>query len=610
MVTVGTGNQRACPVFLSITPLHSSVRVKASYHGYVPIAFLPIPQFSTIDYKHDKTLPSCIEARLLHYCLSKVLEPLKQCALNGEMMQDPLGNWRHCFTPCIAYIADLKEMWRVIGLRSKTSVVTTARGRDLGDSVRHPLRHGADILNDLRSITVAPHDIKNYIAAANKLGLAGIPSPWWADYLHADPCMFATMELLHHQHIMFFAHDRQWLVKSLGEAVFNKRHELFQPLVGRRTFKGIVSQLSQVTGRSYRDMQHFTVALSDGTKRAFQRCMKCLQWVRLFSAMRTPTDYVRKLMDDALGEFHQSKNVIIKEGIRKDWNIPKLELMLSLTWAISEMGNLAQYTADTTEKAHGATVKTPWRMTNHKDWMEQVCRILDQWEKRRLFEELRQLDEDERRSHAHTENEDNWEDGEDDDITKETVPIPTWIATLEEKNVPALPARSPTDYFASLQRERPPKHTFTSLDKSVAFHLTLRPTKHTIVEASSLYHLPDLRPALADFFSFEKLRDGEANLWKNPRFPGRPIGGDRRSNAHGALHFHEIRVWPNIRIQKRSVQLDHIILPSQQLQAWHPSRNPEWPYGRYDTCILRNNPRKPVNGFINLRNNGGSFVLL
>lgn len=169
-------------------------------------------------------------------------------------------------------------------------------------------------------------------------------------------------------------------------------------------------------------------------------------------------------------------------------------------------------------------------------------------------------------------------------------------------------ARQPTNYFHLLERKSPPapKHTFTNLEGTVAFHLTLRPSKLTVHEVVELYQLPDLVPALLDFFSLEKLCQGRANLWKNPRCAGNPIGGDRINSRRGTLYFDEIRVWSNVRIQRKSAQLDHLVLPSQQLQAWHPSRDQKWPFGRYDTCVICNDPHKTFKGYIDIGENGMS----
>ena len=75
--------------------------------------------------------------RLLHECLNTVLDPLKQAARIGIMMNDPLGNLRLCYTPLVSYVVDTPEACMLAAVGGKTSLVTTAMYLQFGDSFQH-----------------------------------------------------------------------------------------------------------------------------------------------------------------------------------------------------------------------------------------------------------------------------------------------------------------------------------------------------------------------------------------------------------------------------------------------------------------------------------------
>ncbi|KAH0839464.1 hypothetical protein J3R83DRAFT_271 [Lanmaoa asiatica] len=96
------GGRVAHPLLLSLANIKMHVRNKASVHGFLLLALLPI-----LEFLHESSrIRSVLKARLFHHCLDIILQPLKDAMECGCMMPDPLGNLRYCFTPLISYIAD------------------------------------------------------------------------------------------------------------------------------------------------------------------------------------------------------------------------------------------------------------------------------------------------------------------------------------------------------------------------------------------------------------------------------------------------------------------------------------------------------------------------
>ncbi|KAG1748824.1 uncharacterized protein EDB91DRAFT_1047398, partial [Suillus paluster] len=101
-ITNMTGGCVAHPLLISLANIKMVTRNKASSHAFLLTALLPIAEFL-----HPvKRMQSVLEAHLVHQCLDIVLEPLKQAARIRQMMSDPLGNLRYCFTPLASYIVD------------------------------------------------------------------------------------------------------------------------------------------------------------------------------------------------------------------------------------------------------------------------------------------------------------------------------------------------------------------------------------------------------------------------------------------------------------------------------------------------------------------------
>jgi hypothetical protein len=283
------------------------------------------------------------------------------------------------------------------------------------------------------------------------------------------------------------------------------------------------------------------------------------------------------------------------------------------------MGSIPPYSAQPTEYLHRPFVKQVYRLhTNkQKDHLHQICRHLDRWEKRRLFAEKQHLemmsspdDENQEPSVRYDQKHEGTgpQDAQDPDDPEPQ--IPPWLSLLlSGEGVP--PSRPITNYFKKASEKIKGENTFTNEAKSVAFHLINKPKKMSLVEASKMWQLSDLCPALVDYFGSKETLPSQNSNQSRSKGPNEAvIGGERISKQGNGLRFDQILVWNNVRIQKRSVQLHRRILPSQQLQAYPPGQPSEkWQYGRYDTCIVSNKSTTDFQGFISF-STGGKWSLI
>lgn len=208
-LSVGTGNRKAHPLYLSIGNIHSDVRNKASYHAFILIALLPIAEFQ----HPDTEVRSALGSRLQHNCIAMITKPFREGAQQGVWLDDPHGLRRFCFTPLASYMVDNPEARDLACVINWTSPITTASYHTLGDPHRHPTRSGTQTLQQINEIASLhnpwnPESISHFIKSGKEMyRLNGVVNPFWADWKFSDPAWFLTPDYLHGLPKEFLDHD-------------------------------------------------------------------------------------------------------------------------------------------------------------------------------------------------------------------------------------------------------------------------------------------------------------------------------------------------------------------------------------------------------------------
>jgi hypothetical protein len=571
------------------------IRMKSTYHSLSLIALLPCPKFIGL----KKSLHGTMENCLLHHCLDIICEPLKKASSSGTFMSDSLGRTRHYFTPLVVYIVDTPEAALIAGVGGKTSHLTLASHKSFGDHFRHPTRLGPLTLAQIECIRedIDPWNLEAYVKEARKrFRLNGVHLPFWRNWALpdgtvAEPSQFLTPEPLHHWHKQFWDHDAKWCIRAVGNEEIDFRFSLLQPCVGFRYFNAGISSLKQVTGRDHRNVQRYIVPIiADAVSKKFMLCIRALSDFRYLAQSRSIDTYTLAEISNALDIFHQNKHAILAAGARvgtgntplDHFFIPKLELLHSVVTSICQSGVPIQWSADATERAHIDVIKIPSENTNNGQYGPQICKHLDRDEKRRLFDlataiheaggNLESLLYDSAGSHGD-------ENGErlDEELNEDWVTELDTVATVcgpsrKEVNLfaaaGALVARSLLGGATSIPQ---PLRAFSTL--RAAFNLNRKPDipKISIDALAQLYNLPDLHPALLDFY-------------EHPQNPSiHRIGGRRRTWANNQLPFENVMVWYSLRVQTQSMD-DGSLSDPRRLNAMPPSDL--WTLGRYDTALF------------------------
>ena len=74
-------------------------------------------------------------AHVFHWSLDVITASLKVTARDRTALIDPCGNIHNCYTPLIAYIADLPEQQLIAGVAKNASPVTMAEQSQFGDPI-------------------------------------------------------------------------------------------------------------------------------------------------------------------------------------------------------------------------------------------------------------------------------------------------------------------------------------------------------------------------------------------------------------------------------------------------------------------------------------------
>jgi len=387
------GDRVTHPLLISLANIKMAAQLKLSSHAFLLAALLPVPKFVHKNLQIRGILESC----LIHQCLNIVVEPLKCAAKLGVMLSDPWGYNRYCFTPIVSYIVNTPEAAMLSGIGGKTSPVTMAMFKQFGDSFQHEPRTTSTTLAQLAAIAskVNPTNIEAYFCEAQKFRLNGVHLPFFCDHALSCPSRFFTLEMLHHNHKMFWDHDAQWCINVLGAAEIDFRFSVLQPVTGFRQFKEGISLLKQVTGRTHQDIQRLIIGIIAGSApREVVIAVRALMDFRYRVQAHRITETDIERIKSALWEFHSYKHFILDHGLRRgsankpidNWYVPKLELMQNVAPSIFRVGITIQWSADMTEHAHIDQIKDPARGSNNNNYNPQICRQLDRLEKCRNFE--------------------------------------------------------------------------------------------------------------------------------------------------------------------------------------------------------------------------------
>lgn len=390
------GDVKVHGVYVSLGNIHKDVRNQTSRRAWMLIAYIPISKWPTTlgkmefrSKQHRSSLPGILNRRLFHYCMEIICEPLRK--LNTHEIVDPEGNIRLIFYVLIAYLADLEEQFKIAALDKSNCIHCEATTTQFGSPDPCNPRTSDSILEAITNVqdecgkNADPYE---FALGADKYRLGDVEYPFWASLPLVDICDVLAVDLLHGFHKFFFDHPFQWNVNSLGKEEIDVRMKAQLALTGARVFPKGVTHITQMSGKEHRALQkvHLPVVANAPIphSREITLATRALLDFIFLAQLRSQTDKTLAAFEDAYAEFHQYKDVWIKNGAQQGkkgaviphFHIPKLHTARHLAEQVRAKGTSDNYSTEVVEHLHIETLKEPYKATNRKEWKRQTVRYL------------------------------------------------------------------------------------------------------------------------------------------------------------------------------------------------------------------------------------------
>ncbi|KAG2355692.1 hypothetical protein BDR07DRAFT_1453684 [Suillus spraguei] len=389
---------------------------------------------------------------------------------------------------------------------------------------------------------VDPWKVQQFQEEAKVCYLSGVQLPFWHNWHFSDPAFFLAPDILHTLHKMFFEHIFEWCKEVLGADELNSRFHSQHKCIGTQHFSQGVSHVQQMTRWEHWDIQRTIVTTIAGVADAdFIQAICAL--VDFIYQAQSPTFTPSSInaMTSLLAEFHHFKGAIINAEARRGtsspiehFKIPKLELFASFARAIPNLGAPIQFTYETSERM---LITHSSRSKSSAFWIGKIQHAFD------LYALLQ----------SKTLSLNNLIDNEFEEVIDIDLTF-SWIACIVPEDVSHFHGPHPicNHFLKGLLSE----------DNTVTFHVTV---SSDLADKSSnllvqLYHLPNFPNQLRSFI-------------EHVNGPG----------SHFQTHL--LKVWNKFHLQLHLDLRPHLVMPSQQVQAYPLSET--FPFRNCDIVLLQ-----------------------
>ncbi|KAG1884265.1 hypothetical protein F4604DRAFT_1978027 [Suillus subluteus] len=409
--------------------------------------------------------------------------------------------------------------------------ITAATGTSMVDPSGHlrytftPLvAYTADLPEQqmIACVNVDPWKVQQFQEEAKALFLSSVQLPFWCDWRFSDPALFLAPDILHTLHKFFFDHIFKWCKEVLGADELDSHFRRQHKRIGTHHFAHGVSHVQQMTRREHQDIQHTIIATIAGVADVdFIRAIRAL--IDFIYQAQSPTFTLSSIaaMSASLGEFHRFKGAIINTEARRGTSGPIEH------FEIPKLELLTSFAR--TIPNLGAPIQ--FTSETSKRMLITHCKspFMRTSHQRASFTQqiVRLLDREDtaRQFDLYAL------------LHSKTLSLNNLIDNEFEEVIDI----DPVFGYLSFSRPRPIRNHFLkgllSEDSTVAFHVTLR--------------------------SFIEFVNGSESHFQNRL----------------------LKVWYKFRLQLHSDLCPHLVMPSQQVQAYPPSE--AYPLGNCDVVLLR-----------------------
>ena len=218
-----SGDKAMPVVLMTLGNIRKSVRRKISRNAYILLAEIPSPKFENTSFStaaEEHAMPGILRRQLFHHCMAIVLEPLRRHNQPPTLYsaRDPDGYLRKCAAVLAGWIADMEEVWMILGLGSGACPKCLATHASLDNPCEQGARTSQWILDTLTMVhhhVTEAADTWQFVTRAKTFGLFGIEKLCW-EGLGVDMCQVICFDILHTIHKGFYDHLFSWVSGTVG----------------------------------------------------------------------------------------------------------------------------------------------------------------------------------------------------------------------------------------------------------------------------------------------------------------------------------------------------------------------------------------------------------
>ncbi|KAF7369562.1 hypothetical protein MVEN_00286300 [Mycena venus] len=376
-------NKAAYPVYMTIGNIPKDARRKPSRQAYVLIGYLPTTR---LDHIKNKAARRRAVANLYHACMRQILCPLKLAGLDGIEMASGDGVVRRCHPIFAIFSGDYPEQVLVTATKTGECPTCPVPRDELGSL--EDLYEPRDLVAVLEALNKADGNATEFTRACVEAGIKPIYRPFWEDLPYVNIFLSVTSDVLHQLYQGVIKHVVAWVTEAFGPVEIDARCRRMPPNHNTRLFLKGITTLSRVSGTEHNQMCRILLGLivdlrlpdRQSTSSLIRAVRGALDFLYLAQYPTQSTETI-SLLQDALENFHNNKQIFVDLGIRADFNFPKLHNLCHYPLIIKLFGSTDNYNTEYTERLHIDLAKDAYRATNRKDEYTQMTLWLERKEK-------------------------------------------------------------------------------------------------------------------------------------------------------------------------------------------------------------------------------------
>ena len=344
------------------------------------LGYIPTTRLEHID---NKAARRCALANLFHACMHKFLSPIELYGEMGIAMVTGDGIWYRCHPILATFIGDYPEQSLVVCTYNGTCPKCIVPRDELENYSAFPLR---DFNTAVAVFGLSDGDPTTFHAACQNATLKPTYCPFWQHLPFTNIFLSITPDVLHQIHQGVTKHLVRWLT-SLASDEIDVRCRRFPVNHNARHFHKGITGLSRPTGREHKDVCRILLRVAvdlplpgNQSSAHLNRAIRALLDFIYFSQYPVHTSESLNVLDTALRQFHENKDIFIELEVREHFNFLKLHSLVHYRTSISLFGMADNYNTKQSERLHIDFTKNAYHATNFKQEYEQMTAWLQRQE--------------------------------------------------------------------------------------------------------------------------------------------------------------------------------------------------------------------------------------